>query len=178
MKRILPIFLALVLACCFAACKKEPTEPTSTAPSQTTSESATENTTAAQTTTEKAADISFLYHGYWYHDEGSKVVAYKFARDGSVVINTYRRKNIVAETNEPDSIVYGSFEDKGNGVIYLYPDNEIPDEFSVFRADSATAKLFYEGDDPAAGATKSVALFYYDTLDKIYARHIMLSIND
>ena len=181
MKRLLLIILAGALLLSFAACKKEPEPTTTAAPTTqaTTAVGTTEPTTGAttETTTQKEADLSFLYSGYWYKNEGSKVLALQFEKDGSLTVNTYRRKSMSSAADAPDSVIYGSFKDKGDGTLYVYPDNEFLDEFYVYTADSEKKTLTCENDDPQASALTEIALTHFDSLSKENARKAMAAEN-
>ncbi len=104
MKRILIITLSLALLISFAACGKEKDKPTTTTAVSTTAEATKVSETTSETSTKenesttakKAGDISFIYNGYWYMNEGNKVTVLKFEPSGSVTVNTYRRKNIAS----------------------------------------------------------------------------------
>ena len=179
MKRIILILFAAALLISFAACKKEKEQTSSTTLTSSTeaSTAATQpSTTSSESTTSAKTDISFIYKGYWYKNEGTRVVALKFEKDGNLVLNTYRRKNITTADDAPDSIIYGSYRDNGNGELTVYPDNEFPEEFYTYTADPNTKTLSCLNEDPQA-STKPEALKNADKLDKQTARSILLGDN-
>ena len=182
MKRIFVIILSLALLISFAACAKEKDKPTTTTADSTTATTAkaSEKTTAPttknkeSTTANKENDITFIYNGYWYMNEGNKVTVFKFEPSGSVTVNTYRRKNIGSADNAPDSVIYGSFKDLKNGTISVCPDNESPDEVYTYITDAEnTLKLV--NDDPEGEST--LQLINFNTLSKDNARRMMLEDN-
>ena len=182
MKRILVIALSLALLISFAACAKEKDKPTTTTADSTTattakvSEKTTESTTKSKesTTAKKAGDISFIYNGYWYMNEGNKVTVLKFEPSGSVTVNTYRRKNIASADNAPDSVIYGSFKDLKNGSLSVCPDNESPDEVYTYTVGTGNT-LSQVNDDPEGEST--LQLQNFNTLSKDNARRMMLGEN-
>ena len=182
MKRILIITLSLALLISFAACGKEKDKPTTTTAASTTAEAAKVSETTSETSTKekesttakKAGDISFIYNGYWYMNEGNKVTVLKFEPSGSVTVNTFRRKNIASADNAPDSVIYGSFKDLKNGSISVCPDNESPDE--VYTCTVGTdGTLSMVNDDPEGEST--LQLQNFNTLSKDNARRMMLGEN-
>ena len=182
MKRILVIVLSLALLISFAACAKEKDKPTTTtAPSTTATTAKTTETTSEtstkekeSTTAKKAGDISFIYNGYWYMNEGNKVTVLKFEPSGSVTVNTYRRKNIASADNAPDSVIYGSFKDLKNGSLSVIPDNESPEEAYTYTVGAGNS-LQCVNDDPEGQST--LQLQNFNTLSKDNARRMMLGEN-
>ena len=167
MKRILIITLSLALLISFAACGKEKDKPTTTTAASTTAEATKVSETTSETSTKekesttakKAGDISFIYNGYWYMNEGNKVTVLKFEPSGSVTVNTFRRKTIAAGDNAPDSVIYGSFKDLKNGSITVGTDGT----------------LSMVNDDPEGEST--LQLQNFNTLSKDNARRMMLGEN-
>ena len=166
--------LCVALLFSFSACSfiKEPT--TTQKPSETTSATTTTTlpTTETESTTAAKTDISFIYSGYWYQNDGNKIIAMQFEKDGSVIVNTFRRKNITASPDTPDSVIYGSFTDNGDGTLTVRPDNEFPEEAYLYTADSAAQKLTYTNEDPQAGASQ-VTLHCFDDLSKANAAKLL-----
>ena len=182
MKRILMIVLSLALLISFAACAKEKDEPATTtaATTATTTVKASEKTTAstkkeqAGTTKKNKNDISFIYDGFWYQNEGNQVIALKFETSGSVTVNTYRRKNLSRGGNEPDSILFGSFKDVKNGTLRVCLDNESPEETILYTVNDDNT-LSCVKDDPEGEST--VVLQNFGTLSKDNAARMMLGDN-
>ncbi|MBR2590589.1 MAG: hypothetical protein IKE65_06665 [Clostridia bacterium] len=182
MKRLIVITLALALLCGFSACSKNKdatttSESASTTAAATQEQTTTEKQTTAKTTkstTAKKADISAIYSGYWYKNEGNKVLVLKFEKSGSVTVSTYRRKTIASDTNEPDSVLYGSFKDKGNGTLSVCYDNENPEESDLYTLQE-NGVLSCKADDPEG--EKTVRLVHFDKLDKDTARQVLLGEN-
>ena len=176
MKRIIVVSLALALLLSFAACKKEnePVTTSKTAP-QTTTEAPTSEKTTVSTTESKKADISFIYSGYWYKNEGNQVLALKFDKDGSLTVNTFRRKNIASSSNSPDSIIYGSFKQADDETLSVTPDNEFPEVNYIYEFDAETKSLTAIDSDPQ-GASK-IKLENFDELSKKNAKNLLLGEN-
>ena len=176
MKRVLVLTLALALLLSFAACKKDNKQDTTkqTAPQTVTEEPTSEITTAATTEPEKS-DISFIYNGYWYKNEGNQVLALKFDKDGSLTVNTYRRKNITSASNEPDSIIYGSFKQNEDKTLTVTPDNEFPEVYYIYEIDFEAKSLTATDSDPQ-GSSKT-KLTNFSELSKTNARTLLLGEN-
>ena len=176
MKKILLMILCvgLVLSCAACALQKEPTttQDTSGTTAPSTQATTAAPTTQAQSTTVAKADISFIYSGYWYQNDGNKILAMRFEKDGSVVVNTFRRKNLTASPDKPDSVIYGSFTDNGDGTLTVRPDNEFPEEAYLYTADSALEKLTYTKEDPQASEAQ-IELHCFNTLSKANAAKLL-----
>ncbi|MBQ6381676.1 MAG: hypothetical protein IJJ41_08790 [Clostridia bacterium] len=177
MKRLCTVLLAMVVLLGFAACSKDKSDPTTTKKAATTTtaaqtqkETTTATTKKSETAKAKSIDTSFIYSGYWYKNAANKVLVFQFGKDGSVTVNHYRRNNIANEDNQPDAVFYGSFKDNGDGTLTVYEDNEVPDEYDIYRA-SAEGKLICENDDPEGSST--IELQHFDTLSKENAASVL-----
>lgn len=179
MKKILLVSISILLILSFSACSFEKDKPTTTAPTseqvQTTTSQPVSETTTEQETTQKKVDISFIYSGYWYKNEGNKVLALKFDKDGSLTVSTYRRKNISSASNEPDSVIYGRFSDNADGSLKIYPDNEFEDEFYIYTLDSDNKTMTAINDDPEGSS--EIKLVNFSELSKKNAKQVLLGDN-
>lgn len=178
MKRVLVILLTAALLVSFAACKGKEEPTTGTTTTESTTKAVSETTTAATTTakkkestTKQKTDISFIYKGFWYKNEGNKVVAMRFEKSGSLTLNTFRRKTIGNADNTPDSIIYGNFKDNGDGTLSVIYDNESPDEVVTYSVGEGE-KLICVNEDPEGESTQELQNF--STLSKDTARRVLL----
>lgn len=151
MKKITLILLAFALVLGFASCKsaKEPTtEPTkqTTTKVVTTTEQTTQTTTKEKTT-KKKEDISFIYKGYWYRVESTKVVAIKFNKNGSAEINYFRIKNLKNGNITEKTANAGKFTVSDNNIKLVNTDLAVEsDEYELYLAKNSA--LTYLKDDP------------------------------